>query len=479
MAFAEYASYDGLGLAELVRKGEVSARELVDEAIARIERHDPKLNAVVYRMDEQAHQIAERQPEPGRGGPFQGVPLVLKDLLGDFAGVPTTSGSRFLAGNVASQDSTLVTRYREAGLIPVAKTNAPEFGLLPTTEPLAYGPTRSPWNLDHSVGGSSGGSAACVAAGIVPIGHANDGGGSIRIPASCCGLVGLKPTRARNPLGPVIGEIMGGLVAEHVVTRTVRDSAAVLDCTAGPESGDPYFAPPIERPYLEEVDRDPGRLRIGYWSKPVLGDTLDPECVAAVEATAKLCEDLGHHVDEAMPAIDPGSFLEPFLTIWSVGCVATVQGLALGTGREPVEELFEPLTWAFYERGRGISGPEYLLALTVMQVMSRNAARFFDDYDVWLTPTLGQPPIPIGTVDMNEKDSAVAMAPIATYCPYTPVFNATGQPAISLPLHHSASGLPVGLHFAGGFGQEGLLYRLAGQLERARPWIGRKPPIWN
>ena len=479
MGFAEYASYDGIGLAELVRKGEVSARELVDEAIARIERHDPALNAVVYRMDEQAREIAGQQPEPGRGGPFQGVPLVLKDLLGDFAGVPTTCGSRFLAGNVAAQDSTLVTRYRTAGLIPVAKTNAPEFGLLPTTEPQAYGPTRNPWNLDHSTGGSSGGSAACVASGIVPIGHANDGGGSIRIPASCCGLVGLKPTRARNPLGPAIGDIMGGLVAEHVVTRTVRDSAAVLDCSAGAEPGDPYFAPPIERPYLDEVQRDPGSLRIGYWSQPILGDTLDPECVAAVEAAAALCEDLGHRVDEAMPAIDPGAFLDPFLTIWSAGCVATVRGLSLGTGREPVPELFEPLTWAFYERGLGISAPDYQMALMAMQVMSRTVARFFADYDVWLTPTLGARPIRIGTIDVTERDTAVAMAPIATYVPYTPVFNGTGQPAISLPLHQSSDGLPVGVQLAGGFGQEGLLYRLAGQLERARPWIERKPPIWG
>ncbi len=253
MAFREYCDYDGLGLAELVRRGEVSAPELVEEAIRRIEVHNPALNAVIFKMYDQAQEAAKNQPEPGEGGPFQGVPMVLKDLLGNYAGVPTTSGSRFLEGHVDAYDAELVVRFKRAGLIAVAKTNAPEFGILPTTEPAFYGPTHNPWNLDHSTGGSSGGSAAAVAAGIVPIGHANDGGGSIRIPASCCGLVGMKPTRARNPLGPNLGDIMSGLVAEHVVTRSVRDSAAVLDCTAGPAPGDPYHAPPPERPYLEEV----------------------------------------------------------------------------------------------------------------------------------------------------------------------------------------------------------------------------------
>ena len=479
MSLSEYAGYDGLGLAELVATGEVSAAELVEAAIERIERHDPELNAVVYAMFDEAREAARSQPAPGSGGPFQGVPFVLKDLLGDYAGVPTTSGSRFLAGNVSPFDSELVTRFKRAGLIAVAKTNAPEFGMLPTTEPQAYGPTHNPWNLEHSTGGSSGGSAACVAAGIVPIGHANDGGGSIRIPAACCGLVGLKPTRARNSLGPVLGEIMGGMVVEHVVTRSVRDSAAVLDCTAGPAPGEPYWAPPPERPFLEELDRNAGTLRIAYWSEPMLGDELDPECATAVESTAGLLAELGHVVEAARPAIDDGAFADTFPLIWSAGCAATIDGLSAATGREVHPDQFEPLTWAFYEQGKEVSASEYQLAIMAMRVLGRQMAAFLAEFDVWLTPTLGARPLRLGVLDTNETDVEKALDGLLSYVPYTPLFNATGQPAISLPLHQSSDGLPVGVQLGGRFGEEGLLLRLSAQLERARPWIDRKPPIWD
>jgi len=479
MAIADYAAFDGMGLAELVRKGEVTAAELVEEAITRIERHNPALNAVVYKMYDEARAEAEHQPESGAGGPFQGVPFVLKDLLGDYRGVPTTSGSRFLQGNVANADSELVTRYKRAGLVAVGKTNAPEFGLLPTTEPLAYGPTHSPWNLEHSVGGSSGGSAACVAAGIVPIGHANDGGGSIRIPASCCGLVGMKPTRARNPLGPMLGDIMNGLVAEHVVTRSVRDSAAVLDCTAGPDVGDPYHAPPPERPFLQEVGRHPGKLRIAYWTQPVVDAPLDPECVIAVENTAAVLGEAGHELEEAMPPIDQSVLTQTFLTIWAAGASSTIDGLAFASGRVPKPELFEPLTWGFYEQGKNVTAAQYMLAVTTMQILSRQIAQFFEQYDAWLTPTLASPPVRLGVIDPSESDTLKATAGLAGYVPYTPVFNITGQPAISLPLHQSADGLPVGVHLAARFGDEGLLYRIASQLEDQQPWTDRKPPIWD
>jgi amidase len=478
MSFKEYASYDGLGLAELVAKGEVTPLELVEEAIARIEKHNPKLNALVYKMYDEARKLARRTP-PSRPGPFHGVPFLLKDILGDYAGVPTTSACRFMQGNPAQVDAELVARYKRAGLIALGKTNAPELGLLPTTESHLYGPARNPWNTNHSTGGSSGGSAGAVAAGIVPIAHANDGGGSVRIPASCCGLVGLKPTRARNPLGPMLGDVMGGFVSEHVVSRTARDSAAMLDCTAGPDVGDPYWAPPPERPYREEVTRDPGRLRIASWSKTLDGEPIHPDCVAAVEETARLCADLGHEVIEAAPPIDMDFLYGPFMAIWTAGSAAVIDMAGLTRGEEPKPEFFEPLTWALYEQGKSVTASQYQIAVGAIQLASRRIAAFFEEHDAWLSPTLGAPPIELGTFDQSATELDKAFEPIINYVPFTPVFNATGQPAISLPLHWTADGLPVGVHFAARFGDEGLLYRIAGQLEEARPWIDRKPPIWD
>ena len=478
MAFKEYASYDGLGLAELVRKREVTAAELVDEAIARIERHNPVINAVVYELFDRARAEAAKQA-PDDGGRFQGVPFVVKDLLANIEGVPNTSGSRLLEGAISGFDAELVKRYRRAGLIAVAKTNAPEFGIIPTTEPLLYGPTRNPWNTDHSTGGSSGGSAAAVAAGMVPIGHANDGGGSIRIPASCCGLVGMKPTRGRNPLGPMLGDAMAGLVAEHAVTRSVRDSAALLDCTAGPDLGDPYCAPPPERPYLEEIGRAPGKLRIGYWTRRLDGEPVHPECAEATEKAMAACAGLGHEVEEVKPPIDGESLISSFMNLWAAGLAASIDMAALSTGRAPSPDLLEPLTWGLYQRGQELTAAQYQISIGALQLVSRQIAQFFVPYDAWVTPTLSLPPIRIGTVDVNEPDSTKAFAPIIDYVPFTATFNATGQPAISLPLHQSADGLPVGVHFAGRFGEEGLLYRLASQLEQALPWKDRRPAIWD
>ncbi len=478
MGFAEYAEYDGLGLAALVAKGQVTPQELAEEGIARIEKHNPRLNAVIYKMYDQARDTAKRLGAE-RGGRFRGVPFLLKDIMGNYAGVPTAFGARFLADMPAAQDDTLVVRYKAAGLVPLGKTNVPEFGLLPLTESVLYGACHNPWNLDHSTGGSSGGSAAAVAAGIVPIAHANDGGGSIRIPASCCGLVGLKPTRGRNPLGPLLGDVMSGLICEHVVSRTVRDTAAMLDCTAGPEPGDPYFAPVPARPFLDEVGAPAGRLRIAFSNKNPGGVSLHPECVAAVERTAKLCQELGHVVEEAMPPFDQGTMTQSFLAVWCSGLAMQIDAIAMMTGREVREELFEGVSWGLYQQGRQVSGAQYLLAVAMLQMQARLVGRFHETYDCWLTTTLGAPPVRIGTVDLHERDPLKALAPILDYVPFTPLQNATGQPAISLPLHWSADGLPVGVMFTGRMGDEATLLRLAAQLELARPWIGRKPPVWG
>jgi amidase len=479
MAFREYAAYDALGLAELVDRGEVTAAELVEEAVERAEKHNPAINALVCDMYDLARDAADKSDADRTRAPFRGVPFLLKDLMGNYTGVPTTCASRFLEGIPANHDSELVVRFKRAGLIPIGKTNCSEFGLVPTTESNLHGACRNPWSTTHSTGGSSGGSAAAVAAGIVPIAHASDGGGSIRIPASCCGLVGMKPTRARNTLAPLLGDLMGGLVIEHAVSRTVRDSAALLDCTAGPGIGDPYFAPPQQRPYLEEVSRDPGRLRIASWSKNIRRGEIDPECRAAAENTAALLVELGHDVEEAFPPIDADMITGAFLTLWAAGATASIDLLQLGSGRALSSEWFEPFTWALYERGQNISASQYQRAIAMTQLTARQIGAFFETYDVWMCPTLEKPPILLGTIDCNETNIEKAFIPILEYATFTPVFNATGQPAASLPLHWTPTGLPVGIQIAGRFGDEALLFRLAAQLEAARPWIDRKPPVWD
>jgi amidase len=470
----EIAFLDATAQAALIRKKEIKPIELVDSAIDRIEMLNPRFNAVVTRMYDQA-RAAAAGPLPD--GPFRGVPFLLKDLFAAYAGVRITSGSSFLRNYIADHDSELVRRLKRAGLIILGKTNTPEFGIVPTTEPRLFGPTRNPWNLDRSPGGSSGGSAAAVAAGMVPMAHANDGGGSIRIPASCCGVFGLKPTRARNPLGPDVGDAMGGLVAEHAVTRSVRDSAALLDATAGPDIGDPYWAPPVAGPFLKEIKTPPGRLRIAFSVNAPRGSAVHADCVAAVHDVAKLCAELGHEVVEAAPEINGELFAQNFLSIWAAGCASGIVAFSMLTGRAAKAEEFEPLTWALYEIGQRVTGPVYMLAHTILQRIARDVARFMEKYDAWLTPTLAEPPVPLGAFDATPADPLRGLTRAIDYVPFTPIANVTGQPAMSVPLYWNAHGLPVGTHFFGRFGDEALLFRLAAQLEAARPWSARRPCV--
>ena len=470
----DLAFLDATAQAELVRRKEVQAIELVEAAIERIERLNPGLNAVVTPMYEKARAVATGElPD----GPFAGVPFLLKDLGAPYDGVRMTLGTNVLRDFVPSHDSEFVARLKRAGLIILGKTNTPEFGLLPTTEPRLFGPCRNPWDTNRTTGGSSGGSAAAVAAGLVPMAHANDGGGSIRIPASCCGLFGLKPTRARNPLGPDFGDLMSGLVIDHAVTRSVRDSAALLDATSGPDLGDPYWAPPPERPFLQEVGAGPGRLRIAFTTSAATGVQVHADCVSAVRDAVALCADLGHEVVEAAPKVGGELVTQAFMTVWSAGCTWTIDGIAEAIGEAPNKDQFEPLTWALYEMGVQQNASDYLHAVRKLQRVSRKIARFFLDYDVWLTPTLSEPPVPLGTFDSTPENPLQGMERAHEFVPFTPICNATGQPAMSVPLFWNADDLPVGTHFIGRFGDEATLFRLAAQLEEARPWAHRHPPV--
>ena len=478
----EFAYLDATAQAELVRSKEVQPIELVEAAIERVERLNPSLNAVITPLFDQARETA-RGDIPD--GPFRGVPFLMKDIGAYYAGVRMAMGTSTLKDFVPDHDSELSARFKKAGLITIGKTNTPELGLLPTTEPRLFGPTRNPWNTDRTTGGSSGGSAAAVVSGMVSVAHANDGGGSIRIPASCCGVFGLKPTRARNSLAPDYGDMMSGLVIEHAVARSVRDSAALLDATAGPVIGDPYWAPPPERPFLEEVGADPGRLRIAFSTNAATGTPVHADCVEMVRDTAKLCEELGHEVVEVEnivelpPATEGESGLleRAFSVLWSSGLAATINGIALLTGQPPKAEDFEPLTWALYEQGQRYSASDYLIAVQMMQRLAREIAKFFVDYDLLLTPVLGSPPVPIGTFDATKENTDQAWQRVVEFAPFTGIFNATGQPAMSVPLFWNKEGLPIGSHFVGRFGDEATLFRLAAQLEEARPWANRRPPV--
>ncbi|HEV2176880.1 MAG TPA: amidase [Terriglobia bacterium] len=470
----ELAYLDATAQAELVRRKEIKPIELVDAAIDRIERLNPQLNAVVTPMYEQARDAARNELSDGL---FRGVPYLVKDIVAFCAGVRYTAGTAFLRDYVPDHDSELVRRLKRTGLVILGKTNLPEFGILPTTESRLFGPARNPWNLGRTTGGSSGGAAAAVAAGLVPFAHANDGGGSIRIPASCCGLFGLKPTRARNPLGPDVGDIMGGLVVEHALTRTVRDSAALLDSTAGPDAGDPYWAPPPKRRFSEEIGADPGPLRIAFTTKASTGVPIHADCAAAVHVAAKLCAGLGHELVEAAPAINGDLFGQAFITVWSAGCAAGIDAFASLLGRAPAAGDFEPLTWALYQQGRAVTGSAYELAWLALQNMSRDIARFMLDYDAWLTPTLAEPPLPLGSFDSPPENPLYGLYRATQFCPFTPIANTTGQPAMSVPLYWNSEGLPVGAHFFGRFGDEATLFRLASQLESAQPWAGHRPPV--
>lgn len=471
---SELSGIDGMGMAELVRNKEVTPAELVEVVIERIERVNPHLNAIVTKMYEEARRSASSElPE----GPFTGVPFLLKDLQAAYQGVKMTAGSRYLRDFVPNLDSELVRRYKKAGLIVVGKTNTPEFGIMPTTEPELFGATRNPWDISRSTGGSSGGSAAAVAAGIVPVAHANDGGGSIRIPASCCGVFGLKPTRGRNPLGPHFGDVFGGLVAEHVVSRSVRDSAAMLDATSGPDLGDPYFAPAPARPFIREVGADPGKLRIAWTTKALTGVLVHQDCVAAVEETVKLCSELGHELIEDTPQLDGNMLTQAFMCLWSAGNAWLIDSMSYAVGRGPEPDELEPLTSALVEMGRQQLAPAYLMSVQILQTYGRRMAHFMQKYDVLLTPTLAEPPLPLGTLDSTADNPMAGMRRSALFVPFTPICNGTGQPAMSVPLYWNGEGLPIGSHFIGRFGDEATLFRLAAQLETARPWAGKYPPV--
>ncbi len=471
---AETRWMDATDQATLVRKGEVSASELLEAALERIEELDPALNAVIIRWFDEARGAADQLPD----GPFRGVPFLLKDLWAHYAGQPLTNGCQALKESlpISPADTTLVTRFRHAGLNIAGRTNSPEFGSLPTTEPTAWGPTRNPWNLDHSPGGSSGGSAAAVAAGMVPFAHASDGGGSIRIPASCCGLVGLKTSQGRITLGPFRDE--SNLGVELCVSRTVRDTAALLDAVHGPGVGDTVIAPAPKRPYVDEIGADPGRLRIGLLDAHPLGDALHDECRDAVRSAATLLESLGHHVEHAFPAaLANRDFGRRFSALWSTNMGVSVARIEAQLGRALADGDLEAVNAAQVAFASNVSSIDYALALAATVEFRRALQQWWaDGWDLLLSPTLAEPPAPIGTF---ANDPAAPMAPMvraAAYVPFTPPFNSSGQPAISLPLHWSADGLPIGVQLVSAYAREDVLLRVAAQLEAAAPWAHRHPP---
>ncbi len=492
--FPEYAKYDGLGLADLVRSRQVSALELVEEAIQRIETHNPQLNAVVNKLYDLGREAAKK---PLPDGPFAGVPFLVKDLMATIAGVPTSNGNRLWRDIPAKVDSELVRRWKKAGLMILGKTNTPEFGLTPYTEPLTFGPAHNPWDLTRTTGGSSGGSGAAVAARIVPLASGGDGGGSIRIPSAACGIFGLKPTRGRTPTGPEIGEAWHGFAIEHVLTRSVRDSAAMLDATQGGDVGAPYFAPQPGGSYLPEVSARPRKLRIAFTGKPLLGKNVHADMLQGLQETVKLLTDLGHEVVEAGPQIDAEAFSLAFVTILAAELRADIEEAARAAGKKVSVSDFDPASFGLGMLGKALSAQEYAAASRYLQLSARQIGGFFEDYDILLTPTLSQPPVKIGSLQPSDSEKMLIrvigsldaggilkamglIKPLAAqtfeFIPWTPVFNVTGQPAMSVPLCWNAEGLPVGMHFVGRFGDEATLFRLAGQLEEARPWANKIPP---
>jgi len=474
----DLAELDAMAQAELVHTGQVTPLELVDAAIERIERINPELNAVIHPRFEQARAEAQGLVP---NGPLRGVPIVVKDLDGSTTNDPRHLGNVRLKdlGITVDHDSELIARLRRAGCIVVGKTNTPEFGLMPTTEPLAYGPTHNPWDLTRSPGGSSGGSAAAVASGMVPLAHGGDGGGSLRIPASACGIFALKSTRGRVSLAPDEGEAWGGFVSRGVLSRSVRDSALALDMISGHAIGDPYSAPPPAAPYLTEVNEEPGVLRIGLRS--TVGGGLaetDPACAAAVTDAAALCESLGHHVEETSPAaLEDPALVGSFISVISVWTAVEVERLAAVLERPVTPDDIEPVTWFYAELGKATSAAQYVEAINALHAWSRRMAGWWaEGYDVLLTPTMAQPPAPLGLMVADPADPGPAIAATLPYAAYTAPFNVTGQPAMSVPLYLS-NGIPIGTQFVAANGREDILFRLAGQLERQRPWDGLLPPV--
>ena len=495
MTHDEYIRHDATSLAELVRTGRVTPLELIEVAMGRLEAVNPVVNAVVYRMDDEARALADAV-DPG--AVFAGVPFLAKDLQSHYAGHPTSGGSRLMAGRVQERDTELVRRLRRTGVSVLGKTNTPEFGLLPYTEPELWGPCRNPWAPDRTPGGSSGGSAAAVAAGIVPMAGGGDGAGSIRMPASCCGLFGLKPTRGRNPSGPDRVHSWRGASIEHVLTRSVRDSAAMLDAIHGPEPGVPYKIVPPARPFSREVGAGPGRLRIAWTTEPMLGSSVHADCVEAVAGAATLLEELGHEVVEDSPRVDGTTFAQAFVCMLVGELGAEFEELARILGRKPRRGELESLTWCLGLVSHILSAREYADALRTLERCGESVARFFTDVDVLVTPTLAEPPAKLGALPPRPAERLqlrvvgalgsgriVKMAGLLDrmaeaafdFTPWAPVFNISGQPAMSVPLCWNAEGLPIGVHLVARVGDEATLLRLAAQLERASPWFDRLPEL--
>lgn len=477
MAFAEYGNFDATGLASLVRRREVGVRELVDEAIARIERHNPRLNAVVYKAFDEARVAANVAPP---AGPFSGVPFLIKDMDTPVAGWPLANGSAFLRDYRCPEDSELVRRYRAAGVVFLGRTNTPEFGIPGTTEGRHHGVCRNPWNPDHSSGGSSGGAGAAVASGMVPMAHGSDGLGSIRIPAAQCGLVGLKPTQYRNPGGPDDRNRAMGWVVDHVLTRTVRDSAAMLDWTGYPEDDAPYAPPAKERPYKDEIGTPPGRLRIAFNSRTTHGGPLHDDVRSVFESTVKLLGGLGHTTVE-MPSlgIDWKSFYRAQMAVSGAMFVANIDFWAQRLGRPPHEEDLEPLAWDAYRGSKQLSAAQVGEGLQTLRFLTRQLLSLCRGFDVLLTPTTITPAPLIGQLDPVNVEPREFHRRQGRAFNFTPPWNMTGQPAVSLPLGMSRDGLPIGMMFVGRYADEATLFRLAAQLEQAQPWFDRHPPIWN
>lgn len=475
MRFDNPLDDDGLAQAELIRRGEITPAELVSAAIARIEALDPAIHAVsIKRYEGALAESAALSSLAPASMPFVGVPFLLKDLGPSCAGSPATLGSAFMAGFVPRGDSELVRRFRAAGLVPLGKTNTSEFGALPTTEPEFGHTTVNPWDLERSAGGSSGGAAAAVAARFVAAAHANDAGGSIRIPASCCGVFGLKTTRARVPMGPSVGDLMNGMASEFVVSRSVRDSAALLDAVAGPAIGDPYFAPPPPGSFLEAVRVGVSRrLRIAVTPYPD-GDIHD-DCRRAVEDAAALCASLGHELVLAAPPVRFSALWELFMVVWAAGVSSAITSYAALTGRTPSPDKFEQVTWWLYEEGRRISAARYLVTITQLQQIARRLAEFHERYDVYLSTVTAEPAPRLGYLNSGPPHERLERA--LAYVADTPLANLTGQPAMSVPLYRCAGGVPVGVQFVAGIGEEATLLALAAELERARPWSSTKPPL--
>jgi len=466
---------DATAQAELVATGKVSPVEMVNAAIERVERYDGALNALTYRWFEAARELASSSQLPE--GPFRGVPYLLKDLYAAEAGKPLSNGSKAYksADYVSSEDTTLVSRYKASGLISIGRSNSPEFGSVPVTEPEAWGPTRNPWDLSRTPGGSSGGSASAVAAGIVPIAHASDGGGSIRIPAACCGLVGLKVSQGRISMGPSRDE--SNLGVEHCVSRSVRDSARLLDATHGPGIGDVIIAPTPRRPFIDEVGADPGRLRIGFLDFNPRGGDVHADCVDGVHKTAKLLESLGHHVEPGFPDIFSDNEIgRAFSMLWSTNMGTAIRRFSQALGREMTPNDIEAMNWAQAEFAKGVNGVDFSLA-QASSIQFRRAIQSWwtKGWDLLLTPTLSAPPLPVGSMPNNPERPMTPLMTAGAWVAFTSQFNISGQPAISLPLHRTAEGLPVGMQLAAAYGREDLLIRVASQLEQAAPWAHLTP----